>query len=117
MPTITRRAFLKLTALAAGAAAFARLLPGRAVAAVRACLPVLGTDVPTMIPTVIGDDCAPPPTATDVPTLTATATASPTATATVTSTPSATATASPTLTPTAARWRLWLPLLRHMRKP
>lgn len=112
MPTVTRRAFLKLTALLASGAAFTRLLPGRAVAAARACIPVAGTEVPLMVPFVVGDDCAPPPTATatDTPTVTA----SPTLTATATATPTSTSTATASPTATATRWRVWLPLLhRH----
>lgn len=105
---LTRRAFLKLTALFASGAAFARLLPGRAIAAARACLPVWGMEVPTLVPTVVGDDCAPPPTATETPS--ATATASVTTTATSTASPTATATVTPTVTPPATptpwRWRL-----------
>lgn len=103
----TRRAFLKLTALLASGAAFARLLPGRALAAARACLPVWGTEVPTLVPTAVGDDCAPPPTATETDmataTSTATVTASPTATVTATTTPTATPPAAPT------PWRLRFP--------
>jgi len=101
---VTRRAFLKLTAVAASAATFARLLPGKAVAAVRACLPVWGMEVPTLVPTVVGDDCAPPPA-----TLTATSSPTASATATPTATPSPTVTATPSAPPSPAPWRSWLP--------
>lgn len=117
MPTtITRRAFLKLSAACAGAVALARTLPARTAAVVRAvCVPVPGLAVPMMVPFLVGDDCAPPPTA--LPTATRTPTVTATATATVTSTPSATATPTESPTATATAWRLFLPLLRHMRKP
>lgn len=103
---VTRRAFLKLTALLASGAAFARLLPGRASAAARACLPVAGLEVPMSVPFAVGEDCA--PVATETPS--ATATASATTTATSTASPTATATTTPTVTPSATptpwRWRL-----------
>lgn len=115
MPVVSRRAFLKLTAVAASAAAFARLLPGRALAAARACIPVLGVDVPLAVPFAVGDDCAPilteTPGATPTETLTVTGTSSPAASATATpsATSSPTATASPTATSNPWTWRAWLP--------
>ena len=106
---VTRRAFLKLTALAACAAAIARLLPSRAAAAVHACIPLAGLEVPMMVPFAVGDDCAPPPTLTE--TATATDTATPTSTATGTATATVTATPPPTGTPTPTPRRVWLPLM------
>lgn len=114
---VTRRAFLKLTLVAGSAAAFVRLLPGRAVAAVKACIPVAGTQIPLAIPTEIGDDCAPPPALTATYTPSATRTPSATATETITVTPSATATATPTATVAPPLWRLWLPVILKRSKP
>ncbi len=117
MPPVTRRAFLKLTAVAASAVTFARLMPGRAVAAVRACIPFLGMEVPMLVPTVIGGNCDPPITPTLTASATQTATVTPSATVTASSTP--TASASPTATPSATAavvsMRTWFPMvLKHL---
>jgi hypothetical protein len=106
MPPVTRRAFLQLSGLTAGAAVAVRFLP--TIAAARACVPVAGLAVPMMVPFLVGDDCSPPP-ATAMPTGTPTVTV--TVTTHYTSTPTPTApTAPPTATPTGTPWRIWVPL-------
>ncbi len=133
--TLNRRAFLKLSALGAASLVAMRYLGVQARRAARAvvCVVMPGMDVPTLVPTVVGDDCVPFPTLT--PTMVASVTYTPSVTPSLTATAStatATATASPTRTPsptpmstviptptptptTPPTWRTWFPWIANGR--
>lgn len=93
--SLSRRAFLTLSAVLGGAVLTASLW--RRIEPVVA--QALGMEIPTTIPTVIGMESDPAPLWTPTPT--------PALTATVA--PPATVTPGPTKTPTPTPWRLYLP--------